>query len=368
MTAGVSRATLQKLLELRADRVKAFLIIVVVADHNDWLRQLAPNLFEPLTFHVLGFFLLAFSFGARNLSIGFVADRVARYLVPYWWALTAASLAYFFMYQVRMSPWDGLQTWILAAFIGNAPFVKAASGLMMLWFLPSLFGLSCLLALFHSLRSAPARHLAVASALAAHLLIPLLPRPAMLCVPFGLAVVGSSFFLGFVWKQLLNLRLPRLWGAGACVVFIGSFAALVGGPVHLEIATLDLAGMDRPRVLLLQDIAGIAGVLSVVWLSGFRWLPKWLDAIGRHSLLVYLLHPVVYVGLAKLWPSSPKDALLELPLFVDGVLTCAIALGSAYAVSVLLMRSRRLAGWIAPRSWEQWPPARLLISCARPFG
>lgn len=362
MTAGLSRVSLRSLLEQRAERVKAFLIIVVVADHNDWFRQLAPNLFEPLTFHVLGFFLLAFALGSKTLSIGFVADRVARYLVPFWWALTAASLAFFLMYHAETSPREGLAAWALAAVIGNAPFVKAASGLMMLWFLPALFGLSCLLALFHSLRSAPARHLAVAAALAAHLLIPLLPNSAMLRWPFGLAVVGSIFVLGLVWQHLLDLRLPRLWGPVAAVVFVGSYAALVGVPVHLEIATLDLAGIDQPWVLLLQDVSGMTGVVCVLWLSGIRWLPRWLDTIGRHSLLVYLLHPVAYVVLGKLWPSSPKDGLGALSLFADGALTGAIALGSACAVSVLLMRWPRLAAWITPRSWSRWPPARFILS------
>lgn len=366
MTAVRSGIRLETLVGRNSDRIKAALIVVVAADHNDWFRQLAPAVFEPLTFHVLGFFLLAFSFGQKSWSIRFVADRIARYLVPFWWALSAASLAFFLMYRGSATPSSALTDWALAAVIGNAPFVKSASGLLMLWFLPSLFGLACLLAIFNSLGTSRLKYLALGLALAAHLLIPVLPRLSMLWLPFGLAIAMNVFVLGLLWKQLLNCQLPRFWGASAAAVFLASYGALVAVPVHIEIATLELVGMEAPSLLLLQDLSGMAGVLTVVWLVGLPRQLQWFEAIGRNSLLVYLLHPVVYVALGKLWPSAPKDDLAPLVLFLHGCLTTGVAVVAAYAASVVVVRSRFLSAWIIPKSWAQWPPAKLLVGARSP--
>lgn len=356
---GFARYSLGALVQRDANRIKAALIVVVAADHNDWFRQLAPDLFEPLTFHVLGFFFLAFTFGTNALSAHFVADRVARYLVPYWWVLTAASLAYFFMFRGNTVASDSLLAWALAAVIGNAPFVKAASGLMMLWFLPTLFGLVCLLAAFNSQQSSRMKHVAVGLALTAHLVIPFLPRSSMLWLPFGLVIAMEIFLLGLVWRQLLNRQLPRLWGPIVAAIFFASYGALVSVPVHLEVATLELAGIDTPFILFLQDVSGMAGVLTVVWLVGIPRHAKWLEAIGKNSLLVYLIHPVAYVVLGKLWPFAAKSDLTPFMLFLNGTFATFVAVGSAYAASGFVTRSRLLSAWIIPKSWELWPPVRL---------
>lgn len=345
-----------------ADRIKGALIVIVAADHNDWFRLLVPSLFEPLTFHVLGFFLLAFSFGAKTWSFRFLADRVARYLVPYWWALTAASLAFFLIFRGNASPNDSLVAWALAAIIGNAPFVKAASGLLMLWFLPSLFGLACLLALFNSLHSSRMRYLAAGLAIVAHLTIPILPRLSMLWLPFGLAIAMNIFVLGLVWQRLLNCRLPKFWGPIVTVFFVTSYGALVLRQAHLEIATLELVGINAPWILILQDVSGMAGVLTVLWLVGLPFRLQWLEAIGKNSLLVYLLHPVAYVVLEILLSKKQMTEMGPPMLFLYGCLTSCVAVGSAYAVSVLLSRSQFLSVWIIPKSWEQWPPTRFFVS------
>jgi fucose 4-O-acetylase-like acetyltransferase len=248
----------------------------------------------------------------------------------------------------------------LAAIIGNAPFVKSASGFLMLWFLPCLFGLSCLLAAFDSLVSRRMKSFAVGLAIAAHLVVPFLPPAPMLWLPFGLAIAMDVFLLGLVWRQLLKCRLPRHWGSMAAAIFVASYGALVSAPVHLEVATLELVGIGRPWLLFLQDISGMAGVLTVVWLVGLSGKLHWLEPIGRNSLLVYLIHPVAYILLGRLWPATPGDDLAPSVLFAYGCLTICLAIGLAYALSVVVSRSPFLSAWIVPRSWNQWPPARML--------
>jgi fucose 4-O-acetylase-like acetyltransferase len=357
MTTVNTTESLEGLLGRNSERIKAALIIVVAADHNDWFRLLAPNVFEPLTFHVLGFFFLAFTFGTKEWSLRFIADRVARYLVPYWWALSGATLAYFLIYRTHSSASDSFVAWGLAMLIGNAPFAKSASGLLMLWFLPSLFGLTCLLAAFDSSTLSRYKYGGLGIALAAHLTIPLLPRSEILWLPFGFAIALNIFFLGLVWRQLLNLRLPKMWGPIVTLVFVISYGALVSGQVHLEVATLELAGINSPKAMLFQDLSGIAGVLAVVWLVSIPKDVQWLEAIGKNSLMVYLLHPVAYVVIGKLLPSISGKVATQPQLLLYGCLTTCIALGSAYAFSVFVTRSAFLSAWVIPKTWTQWPPA-----------
>ncbi len=357
--------TLKNLLGRNSERIKGILIIVVAADHNDWFRQLVPNLFDPLTFHVLGFFLLAFTFGTKEWSLSYISNRIARYMIPYWWALSATTLAFFLMYRSHASASDSLLAWGLAMLIGNAPFTKSASGLLMLWFLPTLFGLTCLLAMFDSLRSDRIKLVGLGIALVAHLTTPLVPRSILLWLPFGFAIAINIFFLGLVWRELLNRRLPRLWGPIVTSIFILSYGVLVSGSTHLEIATFELVGINQPGILFLQDISGIMGVLTVVWLASLPKQLQWVEAIGKNSLLVYLMHPVAYVVIGKLIPLVFGNVTSPIMLLVFGCFTTLFAVGSAFALSDLVTRHSQISAWIIPKSLEQWPPARLFPRLGR---
>ena len=358
----VSDGTLSSVVSQHADEMKGLLILIVAADHNEFFRLAAPSVFEPLTFHVLGFFLLTFSFNSSRYDANYLRDRAVRYLVPFLWTLSLLSLAFHVLYQQHAAPAASLMAWAMAALIGNAPFVKASSGFLMLWFLPSLFGLTCLIAAYGRLGTRWPRRMAIALACAGHLVLPLLPRSALLCIPWGLAIMAQIFLLGLVWRRMLLLPLPKYWGMVCATVFVTSYAALVVLSVPLEVATFDLVGIDRPGIMVLQDLAGVAGVLSVLWcakaMAGFRCL----KAIGKHSLWIYLLHPVVYVVLWKVWFVKPDISLGAAYLWVHGCLTGMLAVGMAYLAALLMSRSSLVSAWIAPRSWERWAPSRLLVS------
>ncbi|MFT3960016.1 acyltransferase family protein [Propionivibrio sp.] len=362
MTGNAPASTLKALIGSNVNCIKALLAFVVAADHNEFFWKLFPTLFEPITFPVFGYFLLIFTFGRKIWSKEFIADRCARYLVPYWWALTAASVAYYFMYQRHTNPAESVAAWALAAVIGNAPFVKPASGFLMLWFLPSLFGLTCLIALYNTIQTRWGQSLAVGLAVLAHLLLPLLPRLTMLWIPFGLAIMANVFILGLIWQRLLSVRLPRYWGLVVAAIFVASYGRLVSVPVHLEMATFELAGINAPGTMILQDLAGMSGVLTIVWLASLTPKFQWLEALGKNSIWIYLFHPVAYVVLGRVWIARPDDPMGPLGYWVHGCLTEFGAIGLAYLAAILMSRSTFISVWIIPRSWEQWPPSRLLAN------
>lgn len=296
-----------------------------MADHNEALRQIYPQLFAPLTFHVLGFLLLSFTFGTKYLSTRFILDRAARYLIPFWWVVTASSVLFSVLYLSKESLPEFFIRWSLAVMIGNAPFVKSSSGLMMLWFMPCLFGLSCLLACYDSLESNSVRYSAIGLAILAHLAIPLMPHTPMLWLPFGLAIAMDIFILDSSGEDCSEW--PSRNGGGLFHFRPSSprMPFLCHVPLHLEIATLSLAGISSPAYSVLQDVSGMAGFLSVIWLSSMLRHAGWLESIGKQSLLVYLLHPFVYILLNKLWRTGSNAESSLLMLLVnqsDHTLSC----------------------------------------------
>lgn len=358
--SGQERPALVERLSQVSDRVKGILMVIVAADHNDWFRQLVPQWFDPLTFHVLGFFLLAFSFGSKPWGVPFIADRLARYMVPFWWALAAASLVFGLVFRAGGSLADGVINFLLAALIGNATLVKASSGLLMLWFLPCLFGLTCLLAFYDSLVSRRVRHVALGLAVAAHVLLPLLARPWLLWLPFGLVVAADVFVLGLLWRQLLPRRWPGYGGPVALMVCMACYGALVVAQAHIEIGTLGVNELRQPGLLLLHDVTALAAMVAMIWVAEHVRATRWLEGIGKNSLLVYLFHPIFYVLLLKLWVSPFQAGLTGPMLLLHACATTAIAVSLAYGMARVVSGSVILSLWITPKSWAQWPPARLM--------
>ena len=97
----------------------------------------------------------------------------------------------------------------------------------------------------------------------------------------------------------------------------------------------------------------LAGTLFYHYVEGWRWL----DALGRRSLLVYLLHPAAYVVLVRLLP-FPPSAGAQLGI---GLAAALAATAAAYGMAALLA-APPAAAWITPRGWADWPPTRWLAN------
>jgi hypothetical protein len=339
-----------------ANRLKGLLILVVVLDHNDWFRQLAPQVFGPLTFHVLGFFLLAFSFSEKTLSFDFIATRMARYLLPFWWALTLTALASSWVLKTDAGGRAGLENFLSAAVVGSASLVKTSSGLYMLWFLPCLFGLNCLVAGADAWTRKRGHTAVVSLAVAAHLALPFLKGAWMVWVPFGLLIAGYVLVLGLIWRQCLGRRWLPSVGPSALLVFIVCYGLLVVKKVHIELGTLELSALQTPGIWVLHLLSVVSALLTLVWVAEFLKPLGWFERIGEKSMLVYLIHPVAYLVLSKLWLSPVQAASGSFVLLFHACATSALALAGAYGVAWVLSRSPVFSAWVTPATWRHWPP------------
>ena len=351
-------ATFTNTLQSSLNALKGLLIIFVVMDHNDLLRILAPDLFRPLTFHVLGFLVLPCLLPTKPVDRGFFLDRLIRYLVPFWWVLTFTTL----MYALAFRNGGGLSTvavdWLAAAAIGSAPLVKTATGFYYLWFLPCLAGMVILLTLFQSLNKSW-QYASGIVMLLGHAVITAFPEVLLRYTPFGLLIVMWVFPLGLLMRWAITngwvFRLRYL----ILVVFLASYSYLVAIGLNVEIMTLELRSISEPLLFLLQDITAVSGVLMVMWIATKLDKLSMLNLCGKHSLMVYLLHPLVFFLGYKL--SGVSNLHLEsYPLLAVGVLSVVLTVSISLLLAIGIARIPIARAWLTPKDWKDWGPVRLL--------
>jgi Fucose 4-O-acetylase and related acetyltransferases len=337
------------------DPFKGLLIMVVVMDHNNEAHALFPNAFRPLTFHVLGFLLLPFLIGRTRLSRSFILDRFARYTVPQFWILTLAAFMLWLTHDHSQVVARVARDYVLALVIGSAPLVKRSSGFLAYWFLPTLLGLVVVLAAYRAMADRWRRP-AIALLIAAHCVLTASYFPAYQWVPFGLAIVANVFVLGLLLARIAESKAAFAVRWLFPVVFVLSYGWLMRTGTWLEVAVLEMAPVTRIVPFVVQDVAGLSGVVTVLLFADRMKASRAIASVGSLSLMIYLIHPLVYAvlesvaGIAGWHPPTPGTALAY------GALNYCLALSMAWIVAGLIARSPTMSRWITPRDGIGWPP------------
>lgn len=340
------------------DALKGLLIVIVVMDHNDLFRTLAPDVFMPLTFHVLGFLVLPFFLPIKPVDGKFFRDRLIRYLVPFWWVLTLSAVLYAVMFRGGSGLGTILIDWLAAVAIGSATLVKTTSGFFYLWFLPSLAGLVLLLTLYQSIQRRW-RYVAVAVMLCCHALITFFPTGMLTYLPFGLLIVAWVFPLGLLLRWAMTNTAAFRLRYVILAIFLGSYSYLVAHRINLEIMLLDLRSITDPLLFLLQDINAVSGVLVTMWLATKLDQSRLLNLCGKHSLMVYLLHPLIFFLGYKV--SGAANWHLDFfPLFAASVLSVVLTVLISLAMAMAIARMPIARAWLTPKDWNDWAPVRLI--------
>jgi fucose 4-O-acetylase-like acetyltransferase len=313
---------------MNLNALKGILIILVIVDHNDLSRSLFAGFLYGFGFHVAGFLTIPFLKPAAPLDRDFAA-----YAFRLWYPfmVVASVMALLMALATHADGLQHLRAWAHALYSGNAVALKQATGMYLLWFLPSFVALAVL-------RGAFARGgawMLVAAAVAVHPFIgsvaaqvqaylPLGVLPALYVIPLG----AAGAWLHQRWLARMPVGVALLL---ALAVFVPVKYLQMQAHLYNEVGFAEVADYTRPLALLLNDLECVAGVLALCQLCRLP-MPRLLEACGRYSIQIYLFHAFVALAVFK------AVQLLHLPT------VAAFALSLATTVVLTLLLARALAG------------------------
>jgi hypothetical protein len=292
----------RRLEPFRADMIKGAATLVVVADHNDIFRQANTGLdryFQPLTIHVLLFFIVAIP--GAYLSTGnarsFVSKRFFKYFIPF--------SIFYSLYFLATSLYGARQTnidlYIQGLLLGSFDAVKLGCGGAFMWFLPALIGFSYVIYGIARLDSRY-QYLVLTLSAALSLYAPYLSDGTKHGLPLGLGVVSYCLFPLLVsvlaisvWDKKIN---SRSHGRKIFVLLFMIFAAthyvLAEIQGEIEIGAISGPGYLSPLTYITYLISISAGALFFLYVPITKgMLSRCICAIGAHSLFIYLTHPFI---------------------------------------------------------------------------
>lgn len=349
----------------RSDRVydvfKGILILVIVAGHNEAIAHRWPALRQVFYyFNVQCFFMLSFVLDRKPFSAALLRDRAVRYLVPYGVFMALAAAAFL---PLRGFP-DGFGAWArsfaAALYDGREASIHEAVGMRVFWFLPTLFSLVMLRAVWTGFPRC--RIPLLVAALAWMGGAAAVPPDTVRWWPLGMA--SALFFLApcLAVRWLHDRMSPanRGWYAGvATAVACLCGWAVVAVPLGW-VAGANPAGYDpaRPVTFAVGLVFPAAMFFALMAASRALETSRLLQACGRQSLGIFLVHMFVYRALTLAVFgrrfTSPETVGPHLAI---GLAVFAATVFLSLAAAAALPRWPRLSALIVPRDWAGWRAA-----------
>lgn len=308
--------------------LKGMLIILVVIDHNDFSRSLFPAFLLGFGFHVVGFMTIPFLKSAAPLDRHFPAYLFRQYW-PFMVVATAMSVVVAIASHVE--PAVQLKAWALALYSGNSQALKHATGMALLWFLPSFVAMVALRTL---VENAPRllRIAAIALLCVTHLFIGTVAASVQDYLPLGLLPALYVIPLGYLVVLLQRIAFARMRPALALAVAVWLFVPVkylqMKAHLYNEVGFAIVADYTNLTALLLNDLEAITGVLMLFQASRFP-LPRLVESCGRYSMQLYLFHAfvalLVYKAALVAGAGAPVAVLFAVSVVATVLLTLALA-------------------------------------------
>jgi fucose 4-O-acetylase-like acetyltransferase len=306
------------------DVARGIAIVLVVLGHNRALSMAWPALVAAIfLFHVPLFFLLSGRVMRPESPLRAAPRLARRLLVPF---LLAALLVGAIKCVTRGEPVIGTLWGIAWATGETLPWSH-------LWFLPTLF-----LALLATHALALGVNKSVGWTAAAVLAVgaaAVLPMAGSTGWPWGFDLLPLC--LSFVW-------IGQAIHAGAAAQRVAVHPAVVAMAAAVFVLTLGVARVDlntrvfEPFVPALA--AALAGCVLTLWMSRglcrVSVLARPLALIGRHTLVIFILHVSVQKALLVAYPG---ESLSQTGLGILGLATAALTIAITLPISVLIDRT-----------------------------
>lgn len=329
--------------------LKGVLIILVIADHNEFTRSLFPEFFRGLTFHVVGFMTIPFLRPPMQVASRAFADYAWRLYYPFLWLVCALWLV------VTVSEGGPLahRLGLLAAVLysGNADLLKQVLHIGLLWFLPSFLALVTIRNLIDT-AGGRARQMALALLLVAHLWIGMVAVALQDYLPLGLLPALYMIPLGYAGVALHRKLFEPLGAGRALLLSTLAFAAIKALQMHLhlnnEVGFAQVADVRNLGALLVNDLEAVSGTLMLFQAARLN-IGGLFAACGKVSMQIYLFHAFIALALYKLLMHT-LGQLAPVWLFVFSMSATVLL---TLAAARLVMRVPLLRRLLFPRSLDE---------------
>ena len=360
-------------MRMNYDVIRGVLILIVMLDHNDIVRNVRSvnQWFLPMTFHVAGFLLLPFLVRPKRFSLAMAGDHAVRYLTPFFFALMLYAVAFRVLITSDVSVEDWLTRVATAFVLADPSSLHDATGFIVLWFLPALLSL-VLLAAFYNTVSRPWRLVVFVVCLVVHLTVGGLSQTAKSIVPQGWLIALYVFPLGVACRAIIpwltNTRHGALLACASCAVLLTCWWSEKGSEV--EVATLVLPTLFQPLRLIATDVSDVAFLTALVACSPSLGRVPALSFLGRYSLVIYLIHPLVYKPIFGVLLRFCNQATLQQPggalIYWAGAAASVVAVGGVSLATAVSLQAWAVARkLVTPRDRDEWIVSAL-IGRARP--
>ena len=327
------------------DKIKGVLIVLIVVGHNFLITSAVPGLYRILyCFHVGGFFLLSACLSRHPSDGRKLADKSFRYYVPYALFLTLYSIVFSLMVAGWQNPADTLRDYVASLVAPTADSIKSASGVLMLWFLPSLICFT----VFDSLQRRLGPRAGIVITAVCHASIGCLPREWLAEVPWFMAAAGFMLFPAAVARELWmrEARIARFVPAFFLALLFGGWVWKAG--YFCDLSLNAVPGIDTPVRLLAVDGLLLSAFFAIRGLPLPRSVERVFVILGRESLAIYLFHTLIFYALLKLKPES------VLGVWAGGAVVAAATIAIAWSLGRLISRLPRLRGIVFPADLRQF--------------
>lgn len=306
------------------DAVKGFLILLIVLEHNTlltaeyyWIRPFCDAV-------AVGCFLvLTFRNKPQLTNVLTYLDKKMVFYWTFFLFVSALAVMNYLMFS-HLGFETALKNYFAAILWASPQAIKASSGFMYLWFIPCL----CLLYLLQRLTASFHKSMLVL-AFICWLIIGIVDRNILVQMPFSLHVIAFIYFVGLVYQQVNAYLMQNTLVMKALTISIFLICSVLSYFIgwKLFLAAGIMPSFQEPHLLLYYTvfiIFAIPGSYNLISLMPSA-LVKILALFGKYSLIVYVLHPLIYVILTEIFSVIENPALSFFATIVLSIF-CALLL------------------------------------------
>lgn len=290
-----------------SSRMKGVLILLIILGHNSVLTKCVPGLFSYLySFHVILFFILPWFYNHNKPTLRKSLKRCAKLYGYYTLFFVIQIVAYNVLIENNFSLENSLHAFV----VGGHHALKVVTGYEYLWFIPA-FCVSMLMCDLYL--CVPVRRRVYINILAL----------IIVCVFTQLRYQDYNALIQGVFFAAIGIIATIMYNR--VFVYVNKTVSII--LVIIASAIFVITPFDSCVALIMPFIAFFA-LWNICELYGSRG--KWIARIGSLSMLIYLIHPLIFQLLIRVIPSIANQLLYGVCILV---LTIAISVPVSYFIN-----------------------------------